>query len=97
MMAKQGFVYMMSNLTNTVIYIGVTSNLEQRVWQHKQKTVEGFTKKYNCVKLVWFQESAEIASAIAREKQLKAGSRKRKEALINELNPEWKDLSLAWY
>ena len=79
---KNGFVYMLTNKNKTVIYTGVTSDLEQRVWQHKQKVFEGFTKKYNCNKLVWFQAAEEISSAIAREKQIKSWSRKKKEALI---------------
>ena len=96
-MAKQGFVYILTNKNHTVLYIGVTSNLEQRVWQHRQKLVKGFTQKYNCKKLIWYQQAAEIGSAIAREKQLKSWSRKKKVALIDELNPKWKDLSLDWY
>ncbi|MCP3689448.1 MAG: GIY-YIG nuclease family protein [Gammaproteobacteria bacterium] len=94
---KKGFVYMMTNKNNTVIYTGVTSNLEQRVWQHKNKISEGFTKKYNCNKLVWFQAAEEITSAIAREKQIKSGSRKNKESLINEINPDWVDLSEQFF
>ena len=95
-MAKQGFVYILTNKNNTVIYTGVTSNLEQRVWQHKSRTIAGFTKKYNCDKLVWFQVAEEIESAIAREKQIKSWSRKKKEVIINELNPQWRDLSADW-
>lgn len=94
---KNGFVYILTNKNNTVIYTGVTSELEQRVWQHKQKVIEGFTKKYNCDKLVWFQSAEEIGSVIAREKQIKSWSRRKKEALINELNPEWTDLSLQLF
>ena len=74
---KNGFVYMLTNKNNTVIYTGVTSELEQRVWQHKQKIIEGFTKKYHCDKLVWFQSADEITSAIAREKQIKSWSRRK--------------------
>ncbi len=84
---------MLTNKNNTVIYTGVTSKLEQRIWQHKNKMIEGFTKKYNCQKLVWFETSEEIESAIAREKQIKSWSRKKKVVLINKSNPGWIDLS----
>ena len=92
-MAKQGVVYILSNKNNTVLYTGVTSNLAHRMDQHKSKATSGFSAKYNCTKLVWFEQADEIGSAIAREKQIKAGSRKKKEALINALNPEWEDLT----
>ena len=95
-MGKQGFVYILTNKNNTVLYTGVTSNFEQRVWQHKSRTIAGFTKKYNCDKLIWFQVAEEIGSAIAREKQIKSWSRKKKEIIINELNPQWRDLSADW-
>jgi putative endonuclease len=80
-----------------VIYVGVTSDLEGRVWQHKNKAVEGFTKKYNCTKLVWFEEFREIRDAIACEKRIKGLLRVKKIALIEEKNPYWKDLSVGWY
>jgi len=86
----------MTNKNNTVIYIGVTSDLLKRVYQHKTKTYKGFTAKYNCDKLIYFEEFANINLAIAREKQLKSGNRKRKEHLINDENPEWNDLSDGW-
>ena len=86
----------MTNKNNTVIYIGVTSNLLKRVYQHKTKAYKGFTYKYNCDKLIYFEEFNDINHAISREKQLKAGNRKKKEDLINSLNPEWKDLSDGW-
>jgi putative endonuclease len=87
---------MLTNDNNTVIYIGVTSDLEKRLWQHKSRAIPGFTKRYNCSKLVWYEVAVEIEAAIAREKQLKSWSRKKKEALINELNAGWSDLSLRW-
>lgn len=74
------------------MYIGVTSKLVQRIWQHKNKLVEGFTKKYNVDKLVYYELSENIEEAIFREKQLKAGSRKKKIELIIKTNPEWRDL-----
>ena len=85
-------VYIMTNKYNSVLYTGVTSNLKQRVWQHKEKSVESFTKKYNIEKLVYYEVSSEPLAAIAREKQIKAGSREKEPALIISKNPHWKDL-----
>jgi len=87
---------MITNKNNTVIYIGVTSDLLKRVYQHKVKNVKGFTAKYNCNKLVYFEEFSDISEAIQREKQLKSRNRKHKESLINIENPEWLDLSEDW-
>ncbi len=89
-------VYFMTNINNSVIYIGVTSDLIKRVYQHKTKTFKGFTSKYNCDKLVYFEGFTDINQAIEREKQLKSGNRKRKEDLINSINLDWKDLSVDW-
>ncbi len=86
----------MANKHNTVIYIGVTSNLIKRVYQHKTKAYKGFTSKYNCDKLVYYEEFNDINEAIAREKQLKSGNRTRKVSLINGTNPEWIDWSDGW-
>ena len=77
----------MSNKNKTVIYIGVTGNLVKRIYQHKTKAFKGFTSKYNCDRLVYYEEFNDINQAIAREKQLKSGSRKRKEQLVQLLNP----------
>ena len=96
-MAKQGYIYIMTNKNNTVLYTGVTSDLFKRVWQHKQRKYSGFTSRYNCDKLVWYEQADEIRSAIAREKQIKAGSRNKKELLINEMNSRWEDLAKGWY
>lgn len=85
-------VYIMTNKYNTVLYTGVTNNLMRRVWEHKEKLHEGFTKKYNVNKLVYYEEYGNVNEAIAREKQLKAGSRQKKVDLIKRLNPEWRDL-----
>jgi putative endonuclease len=82
----------MSNKNNTVIYTGVTNNLKRRVYEHKEKMIDGFTKKYNVDKLVYFEFTDDINSAIQREKQIKAGSRKKKIDLINSINKGWKDL-----
>ncbi|QKI89759.1 GIY-YIG nuclease family protein [Thiomicrorhabdus xiamenensis] len=89
---KQGFVYIMTNQKNGTLYIGVTSNLVQRVHQHKNHLVEGFTKRYGLDNLVYYEQFADIRTAIEREKQLKAGSRKKKIQLIELINPEWNDL-----
>ena len=97
MMNKQGYVYLLTNQRNTVLYTGVTSNLQKRIYEHKTKQVKGFTSKYNCDKLVWFEQTDDISAAIAREKQIKAGSRKKKIALIETVNPAWDDLALDWF
>ena len=94
---KQSWVYITTNKNHTVLYTGVTSNLVQRLYQHKTKYYKGFTSKYNCDKLVYSKEFANIIDAIKFEKTLKAGSRAKKEKLINEMNPEWKDLSDGWW
>ncbi|MFC2136118.1 GIY-YIG nuclease family protein [Bacteroidota bacterium] len=91
---KNYYVYMMNNKNNTVIYTGVTNDLVLRVYEHKNKLLPGFTSKYNVTKLVYFEETTDINSAIAREKQIKAGSRKKKEGLINNFNKGWVDLSV---
>jgi len=91
-MKKSGYIYILTNQNNTTLYIGVTSDLIKRIWEHKNKLVEGFTKKYNLTKLVYFEDCKEIELAIQREKQLKAGSRLKKEILINKDNSKWKDL-----
>lgn len=92
-MKHGGCTHMITSKNNTVIYVGVTSALRARIWEHKTKFYpKSFTAKYNCEKIVWYECFAHIEEAIDREKQLKAGTRKRKEDLINEMNPEWKDL-----
>ena len=87
------FVYVMSNFLDTVLYIGVTNNLQRRVLEHRQKTTQGFTSKYQCEKLVYYEQTTDICSAIEREKQLKKWSRKKKEILIDRLNSKRSDLS----
>jgi len=88
----QPAVYIMANHKGGTIYVGVTSDLPQRTWQHREGVVEGFTAKYNCKRLVWFELHATMQHAIAREKQLKGGSRKAKIALIEAGNRDWRDL-----
>ena len=90
------FVYILTNWDDSVIYIGVTSNLKKRLYEHRNDLADGFTKKYNVHKLVYFEESTDVNSAIAREKQLKGWTRKKKNQLIQKANPEWKDLSSNW-
>ena len=85
-------IYIMTNKNNGVLYTGVTSNLYKRVSEHKNKTVAGFTSRYNVTKLVYYEEIETMQEAIAREKQIKGGSRQKKIDLINSKNPEWKDL-----
>lgn len=92
MQEKIPAIYILTNKKDGVLYIGVTSNLPVRIWQHKNKAVEGFTKKYNLDRLVYYEVCPSMESAIIREKQLKTGSRKKKIKLIEENNHEWKDL-----
>ncbi len=89
---KNGYVYIVTNKNNTVLYTGVTSDLIKRIDQHKNKAVKGFATKYNCNKLVYYESGNGMEGCILREKQIKAGSRKNKFKLIEEINPEWKDL-----
>jgi predicted GIY-YIG superfamily endonuclease len=94
---KQPAVYIMANFRNGTIYTGVTCDLAKRIWQHKNGG-SGFTARYRCKRLVWYELHGEMLPAIAREKQLKGGSRKRKLALIEAMNPNWEDLyeSIVW-
>ena len=92
----QYHVYMMTNHSGT-LYVGVTNDLRRRVWEHKQQLIEGFTKRYNIRRLVYYEETPDVAAAIAREKQIKGWLRTKKIALIESLNPGWKDLSEGWY
>jgi len=82
----------MTNKNNTVLYTGVSNDLKRRVYEHKEKLTPGFTKRYNIVKLIYFEVFGDSYYAIAREKQIKAGSRQKKIDLINSINPRWKDL-----
>ncbi len=93
---KQYYVYIMTNISKT-LYTGVTSDLKQRVYQHKCKIADGFTRKYKISKLVYFEMTESINSAITREKQIKGWLRKKKTALIESFNPAWKDLSEDWF
>tara|TARA_R110002051_G_scaffold262471_1_gene322345 strand:- start:254 stop:541 length:288 start_codon:yes stop_codon:yes gene_type:complete len=93
---KPGFIYILTNKNNTTLYIGVTADLEQRIKQHKSKiNKKSFTARYNLSKLVYYEAFQMIGDAIAREKQLKGGSRAQKIALIESINPEWEELFYA--
>lgn len=88
-------IYIMASVTGT-LYIGVTNNLQRRIFEHKQNTVEGFSKKYSCHKLVYYEQYNDVKDAISREKQLKRWRREKKESLIRTINSSWKDLSLEF-
>ncbi len=90
------YVYILTNKTNSVLYVGVANNLERRLFEHKNKLVEGFTKKYNVNKLVYYEVTTDINVALNREKAIKNLLRRKKEEIINANNPEWKDLSTEW-
>ena len=92
----QYYVYILTSIANKVLYIGVTNNIERRVFEHKNKLVKGFTNKYNVDRLVYFEQYTNINQAIKREKQLKKWNRQWKIDLINENNPKWKDLAERW-
>jgi len=91
-MKENYYIYIMASKSGT-LYIGVTNNLERRIYEHKNKLIEGFSKKYECTKLIYFEQGNDIAFAIEREKQLKNWKRSKKESLIKKMNPTWKDLS----
>ncbi len=89
---REYYVYMMTNSRNTVLYIGITNDLKRRVYEHKSRLIEGFSKKYNLTKLVYYETCGDIEGAIIREKQIKGGSRQDKLNLVNAANKEWQDL-----
>ena len=91
-MDRQYYVYIMTNKHNTVLYTGVTNNLQRRVYEHRHKCIEGFTARYNATKLVYYEVFGDPENAIVREKQIKAGSRRKKIELIENFNKEWIDL-----
>ena len=92
MSERHSYIYIMTNSVNTVLYTGVTSDLKKRIWQHKEKLADGFTKRYNVTKLVYYEVFDNIVTAIEREKQIKGGSRQKKIDLVNRFNPDWHDL-----
>ena len=90
------YVYIMTNWNNKVMYTGVTNDLERRIYEHKNKLNDGFTKKYNINKLVYFDSTPDVKAAIEHEKHIKGLTRKKKNALVETMNPTWEDLSVKW-
>ena len=90
------FVYILTNKNNSVLYTGITGNLPRRLYEHKNELADGFTKKYKVHKLVYFDSTSDVSSAIAREKQIKGWTRAKKIALIDSANPNWNDLCEDW-
>ena len=94
-MSRTYYIYLLTNWNNQVMYVGITNNLERRVYEHKHKLVRGFTEKYNANKLVYFEETSDVYSAISREKEIKKWRREKKNKLVLNMNPQWKDLSVT--
>jgi putative endonuclease len=90
-------VYILTNKNRSVLYTGVTNDLERRIGEHIAGLVEGFTKRYHVNRLLWFESCRDVTNAIAREKEIKGWLREKKVALINSLNPEWKNLAADWF
>jgi putative endonuclease len=95
-MNKTYYVYLITNWNNNVLYVGVTSNLARRIYEHKNKSIKGFTEKYNINKLVYFEQTSDIESAITREKEIKKWRREKKNILVESANNKWEDLSEKW-
>jgi len=96
--ARRGkyYVYLLTNWNNHVLYVGMTNNLERRVYEHKNKLIRGFSEKYNLNKLVYFEETEDVVAAITREKEIKKWRREKKNQLVDKKNAGWEDLSLKW-
>jgi putative endonuclease len=94
---KTYFVYIITNKRNGVLYTGMTNDIERRTYEHKHKVNPGFASKYNCTRLVYFEDTNDVSLAIAREKQIKGWLRSKKIFLIESMNPDWNDLSDGWY
>ena len=90
------YVYILTNWNNKVMYIGVTNNLQRRLYEHKHMLADGFTKRYKVHKLVYFEHTSDVRVALEREKELKGWARQKKNALVESTNPEWADLSDNW-
>ena len=90
------YTYILTNWNNKVMYIGMTNNLERRLYEHRHHLADGFTSQYNVSKLVYYESTTDVKAAIAREKQLKGWERTKKNALIETINPTWRDLSQDW-
>lgn len=92
----QYYVYLLTNWNDRVIYTGVTNDLQRRLYEHKHELADGFTKRYHIHKLVYFETTSDVYAAIEREKQIKSWTRAAKNALVDTMNPDWKDLSEDW-
>ena len=92
-LTKEYFVYLLTNWNNRVIYVGVTNDLARRIYEHNNKLIEGFSSKYNLCKLVYFEQTNDVNSAITREKEIKKWRREKKNKLVEKMNPDWSDLS----
>jgi putative endonuclease len=92
---KHYYVYLLANWNNKVLYVGVTNDLERRVFEHKNKLVKGFTEKYKVNELVYFEETGDVNVALAREKEIKKWRREKKDALISRINPQWSELKVS--
>ena len=95
-MNKQFFVYLLTNWNDSVMYVGMTNDLERRICEHKSKLIKGFTSRYNINKLVYFEATENVLAAISREKEIKKWRREKKNRLVAQDNPAWDDLSLQW-
>ncbi len=95
-MEKDFYVYIAVNRHNNVMYVGVTNDLVRRMYEHKTGKIDGFTKRYNINKLVYFEQTSDVLAAISREKAIKKWRREKKDMLVKSVNPEWADLSLDW-
>jgi putative endonuclease len=93
---KNYFVYLLTNKNHRVMYVGVTSDLERRIFEHKNKMIEGFTARYNVDKLVYFEQTSDVHAALNREKEIKKWRREKKNNLVASINPRWLDLSEEW-
>ncbi|MBI2914070.1 MAG: GIY-YIG nuclease family protein [Chloroflexi bacterium] len=96
-MAKQYYVYVLTDRHRGTLYVGATNDLRRRVYEHKNKSVDGFSKKYHVTSLVYFEETTDVRAVIDREKQIKGWMRAKKVVLIESVNPRWVDLSQGWY
>ncbi len=94
--SRNYYVYLLTNWNDKVIYVGMTNDLQRRLYEHKNKSVRGFTSRYNVNKLVYFEHTTYVLEAIAREKEIKKWRREKKNRLVESMNPEWKDLSVEW-
>ena len=93
MTEKAYYVYLLTNWNNKIMYVGITNDLERRIYEHKEKVVKGFTEKYNVNKLVYYEQTSDVDAALNREKEIKKWRREKKDSLVENTNPLWRDLS----